>query len=128
MSANPLDVLNDHENDSKTNSKREKLLQEVTHLVRVAMRPEKEKDIKWNTGKRRSSVESQPKRVSTERFRIFDEEEQFKWELDSPELPKYANDHFNVFIQEKNLKDNISIKTTAPSNMLGKWMNSCFDF
>ena len=46
MSANPLDVLNDHENDSKTNSKREKLLQEVTHLVRVAMRPEKEKDIK----------------------------------------------------------------------------------
>ena len=78
MSANPLDVLNDHENDSKTNSKREKLLQEVTHLVRVAMRPEKEKDIKWNTGKRRISVEKQPKRVSTERFRIFDKEEQFK--------------------------------------------------
>ena len=117
MSANPLDVLNDHENDSKMNSKREKLLQGVTHLVRVAMRPEKEKDIKRNTGKRRSSVESQPKRVSKERFRIFDEEEQFKWELDSPELPKYSNDHFNVFIQEKNLKDNISIKTTAPSNM-----------
>ena len=39
--------------------------------------------------------------MSTERFRIADEEEHFKWELDPPELAKYANGHFNVSIQGK---------------------------
>ena len=53
----------------------------------------------------------------TERFRTVNEEEQFKWELDPPELAIYTNDDFNVFIQEKNLKDNILIKTPVPSNM-----------
>ena len=41
--------------------------------------------------------------MSTERFRIVDEKEQFKLEFDPPELAKYTNDHF-VFIQEKNFK------------------------
>lgn len=53
----------------------------------------------------------------TERFTIVSEEEQFKWELDPPELAIYTNDHFTVFIQEKNLEDNILIKTPMPSNI-----------
>lgn len=54
--------------------------------------------------------------MSTERFRIVDEKEQFKLEFDPPELAKYTNDHF-VFIQEKNFKDNILIETLVHSNM-----------
>ena len=34
----------------------------------------------------------------TERFTIVSEEEQFKWELDLPELAIYTNNHFTVFI------------------------------
>ena len=75
------------------------------------MRPEKKRYKKKHRKKqpkgrrRRSSVENQPKKndMSTERFRIVDEKEQFKLEFDPPELAKYTNDHF-VFIQEKNFE------------------------
>ena len=63
MSPSPPQVPNDHENDSETKYWRERekkcgrredfdpLLQAVTHPACVAPRPEREKDIKRNTGK-----------------------------------------------------------------------------
>ena len=50
-------------------------------------------------------------------FRIVDKVEQFKLELAPPEFEKYTNDHFNVFIKEKNLIYNILIRTPVHSNM-----------
>ena len=63
------------------------LLQAVTHSTREAMRPEKKRYEKKNRKKqpkrrrRNSFFESQPMRsdMSTERFRIVNEEKQIKW-------------------------------------------------
>ena len=128
---------NNHENDSENNSRRQKIVRKKrrrplstfsssnsssSNSDETRKRKRYKKKHRKKRLKRRSwssSVESQPKRsdMSTERIRVVDEEEQFKWELDILELAKYANDHFNVFIPEKNLKDNILIETLVPSNM-----------
>ena len=70
------------------------------------MRPEKEKDIKRNTGKSNRKEEDEAflskvnlkgviyqKNVSE--FLI---KSKFKWDLDPPVLAKYADVHFNAFI------------------------------
>ena len=121
---------NDHENDSETRGEKNNcgrregdlhpLLQAGTHLVLVAMRPDKKrlkKKHSKNRSKRRMqsfSIESQPKRsdMLTERSSTVDEKE-----LDPPELTNYTNDHFNILIQVKKIKDNILIKTPVPSNV-----------
>lgn len=112
LSASPSEPPNYHENDSETNSRREKSAKEEIfihfshHLAPAAMRPEKEKDIKRNTGKSNRKEEDEAflskvnlkgviyqKNVSE--FLI---KSKFKWDLDPPVLAKYADVHFNAFI------------------------------
>lgn len=112
MSASPSEAPNDHENDSETNSRREKSAEEEIfihfshHLAPAAMRPEKEKDIKTNTGKSNRKEEDEVFLLKVNLKGVIYQQNvsefliksKFKWDLDPPELAKYADVHFHAFI------------------------------
>ena len=54
--------------------------------------------------------------AETSRFRVVYQENQFKWEL-SDAMTVYVNEHLNIFIQEKNLKESILKTIPVPSNV-----------
>ena len=74
----------------------------------------KKKHKKRKSKKRRRTKSPTPE---TSRFRVVNQEDQFKWEL-SDFMAKYANEHLNIFIQEKNLKESILVNSRpVPSNL-----------
>ena len=60
----------------------------------------KKKHKKRKSKKRRRTKSPTPE---TSRFRVINQEDQFKWEL-SDAMAEYVNEHLNIFIQEKDLK------------------------
>ena len=52
----------------------------------------------------------------TNRFRLVNQEDQFKWEL-SDTMAEYANDHLNIFIQDKDRKESILKTISVLSNL-----------
>ena len=54
--------------------------------------------------------------AETSRFRVVYQENQFKWEL-SDAMTVYVNEHLNIFIQEKNMKESILKTIPVPSNV-----------
>ena len=64
--------------------------------------------------KKRCRTKSPTPEIS--QFHIVNQEDQFKWEL-SGTMAEHANDHLNVFIQEKDLKESILMTIPVPSNL-----------
>ena len=73
----------------------------------------KKKHKKRKSKKRRRTKSPTPE---TSRFLVVNQEDQFKWEL-SDFMAKYANEHLNIFIQEKNLKESILKTIPVPPNL-----------
>ena len=51
----------------------------------------------------------------SKRFNILNQDNQFKWVLPD-DVAKYANFHFNKYVQERDLKESILTKNPVPSN------------
>ena len=73
----------------------------------------KKKHKKWKFKKCHRTKYPTPE---TSRFGVVNQEDQFKWEL-SDVIAEYANEHLNIFIQEKSLKDSILKTIPVPSNL-----------
>ena len=52
---------------------------------------------------------------SSKRFNILNQDNQFKWVLPD-DMAKYANFHFNKYVQERDLKESILTENPVPSN------------
>ena len=52
----------------------------------------------------------------TSRLQVVNQEAQFKWEL-LDTTAEYTNDHLNIFIQEKDVKESILKTILVPSNL-----------
>ena len=72
---------------------------------------EREKKQKKRKSKKRHRTKSPTLEIN--RFRIVNQEDQFKWEL-SDTMAEYANGHPKIFIQEKDLKESILMTIPAP--------------
>ena len=73
----------------------------------------KKKHKKRKSKKRRRTNSPAPE---TSRYSVVNQEDQFKWEL-LDIMTKYANNHLNIFIQEKDLKESILKAIPVPSNL-----------
>ena len=58
------------------------------------------------------------KQQPPKRFTIFNQDDQFKGALPD-DMAKYANSHFNQYVQERDLKESILTKNPVPSNITG---------
>ena len=52
----------------------------------------------------------------SKRFTILNQDDQFKWVLPD-DVAKYANSHFNQYVQERDLKKSILTEDPVPSNI-----------
>ena len=73
---------------------------------------------KKETWKRKSKKRRRTKspNLKTSRFRVVNQEHQFKWEL-LDTMTISANDHINILTQEKDLKEPILKTISVPSNL-----------
>ena len=56
-----------------------------------------------NLRKSRERLKTKSSTPETSRFRVVNQEDQFKWEL-SDTMTEYANDHLSIFIQKKDFE------------------------
>ena len=88
------------------------------HPAAAAMRSSEARKGKRNQKKIKSKKHRRTKSPTpeTSQLRVVNQEDQFKWEL-SENMAKYASNHLNIFIQEKDLKESVLKTIPVPSNL-----------